>query len=322
MDIRALQFLVSVIDAGSMSAAARRLGTTRSNVSRRLKALEHDVQAQLLRRTTRRLEPTQIGWALYEHAAKITRELAALHATVEDLGRSLRGHLRVSVPTGLGQLVLGPLLLEFAEKYPDVSLQLTFSNYVFDLLSDEIDVALRLGSEPPSGYVSSLLATVDWALCMAPRYARERDSIAHPAELANYPALTPQLRDRRLVLRLLGEGGPHHVELKPRLQAADLLLVKRAVLQGAGLGVLPHYAVAEELAAGTLVEVLPRFRLDLERWANRLYLVTLPSPYPSVAARALMDHLSERFAADGELHRLLARSGPAQHDLSPQRNTP
>lgn len=308
MDIKALQFLVSVVDAGSMSGAARRLGTTRSNVSRRLKALEHSVQAQLLRRTTRRLEPTQVGWVLYQHAAKIVRELAALQATVEDVGRTLRGHVRVSMPTGLGQLVLGPLLLDFAEQYPQVSLQLTFSNYVFDLLSDEIDVAVRLGAEPPSGYVAQELASIDWVLCVAADYQRTRGLIAQPADLAHMPALTPQLRDTRLVLRLLGEGGSQYVELKPRLQSADLQLVKQAILRGAGLGVLPRYAVNEELHSGALVEVLPSFRLDASRWASRLFLVTMPSPYPSVAARALVDFLSAQFAPGSAARRLLTRA--------------
>lgn len=293
MDLVTLRYLMSVIDAGSMSAAARRLGTTRSNVSRRIKALEVAVHAQVLRRSTRRVEPTEIGWALYQHARRILREMAALEATVNDLGSSLRGHVRLSVPTGLGQIVFGPLLLEFAERYPDITLRLTFSNYIFDLLSDEIDLAVRLAAEPPAGYRTIDLGPVDWVLCATPDY-HERHAIHKPVDLARCPAVTPQLRENRLVLRLRGAGNAERVELRPRLQSADLILARTVVERGGGVGVLPRYAVAEALTRAELVELLPTYRVDVGREASRLYLVTVPSPSPPPPVCALLEFLGER----------------------------
>src|SRR4051812_5933184 len=120
MDLNALKLLVEIVDAGNLSAAARRLNTTRSNVSHRLKAFEKSVGVQLLRRTTRRIEPTQIGHALYEHGSKIMREMDAANAVITTLGKSLRGHVRISIPTGLGQMIVGALLIEFAGKYPEI----------------------------------------------------------------------------------------------------------------------------------------------------------------------------------------------------------
>ncbi|HJV76394.1 MAG TPA: LysR family transcriptional regulator [Noviherbaspirillum sp.] len=307
MDIKALQFLVAVVDSGSMSAAAKRLGSTRSSVSRRLKALEQTMRVQLLRRTTRRLELTHIGWALYEHAVKITQEMAALQATVEDMGRSLRGHLRVSVPVGLGQMMLGPLLLEFCERYPEVTLQLTFSNRVFDLLAEEIDVAVRVAATPPDSYVARELAKVDWILCVSPTYLAQHGAPANPAQLSRYSVVMPPVRNNRLVLQLSDGTRNHSVELIPRLQCADLQFLKRAILAASGYGVLPHYLIRDELADGRLLQALPGYKPDTELWGDKLYLITAPNLYPTLAIRTLVEFLRAQFAEGGSAHELLAK---------------
>ena len=179
MDIKSLQCLCAVVETGSMSGAARRLGTSRSHISRRLKVMEQDLQLQLFRRTTRRVEPTQIGWALYEHAARISQELGALQATVDDLGKNLRGHIRLSAPVALGQQVVGPLLLEFARLYPEVSLQLTFGNRIFDLVAAEIDVAIRVTSTPPDALVARDPGAGRLGAVRQPRFSAQA---GHPAD--------------------------------------------------------------------------------------------------------------------------------------------
>ena len=110
-------------------------------------------------------------------------ELAALQATVDDLGQNLRGHIRLSVPVALGQQVVGPLLLEFAALYPEVSLQLTFSNRIFDLVAAEIDVAIRVTSTPPDTLVARDLGPVDWALCASPAYLQQHGTPQQPDDL-------------------------------------------------------------------------------------------------------------------------------------------
>src|SRR4030095_8859652 len=170
MDLNALKLFVEIVDAGSLSAAARRLNTSRSNVSQRLKVFEQAIGAQLLRRSTRRTEPTQLGYTLYEHGSHIIRELAGATAAVSTLGKSLQGHLRVSIPTALGHLHIAPLLIEFAQRYPDITLEVVFSNRIVDLMASHIDVALRVTSEPPEQYVARELARIAWVLCSSPAY--------------------------------------------------------------------------------------------------------------------------------------------------------
>jgi len=311
MDVNGLRFLVEIIESGSLSAAARRLDTTRSNVSRRLKTLERQWRVQLLRRTTRRVEPTQIGAALCEHAKRITGELDALQGTLDSLGKTLRGHVRVSVPTGLGQLVLGPLLLDFAKLHPEVTLEVTLSNRVVDLVAQEVDVACRIAVTPPQDCVARELARIDWVLCGTPEYLAEHGVPKRPSDLVSHSVLTTPTTAQRLTMTIESRTQRHQIEVVPRIQCADFLFLHRAIASGLGIGALPRYIANEGLEAGTLRALLPGYRFDVERLGDRLYLITLPNLYPTLAARALIEYLQQRLRDSAALRRLLSASEPA-----------
>lgn len=293
MDLNALKMFVEIVDAGNLSAAARRLNTTRSNLSHRLKSFEQAVGVQLLRRSTRRMEPTQVGYALYEHGSRIVREMSAANAAVATLGKSLQGHVRVSIPTGFGQLYLGPMLIEFAQQYPEITLEVVFSNRITDLMASEIDVALRITSDPPDQYVARELARIDWVLCASPRYAKRKGMPRKPEDLGEHELVsTPTARGRRLAIRLQRQGRQAEVALQPHIQSESFLFLKDAVLAGIGLGVLPFYAVHDELDSGALIRVLPAYVADI--WGDRLFMITAPNLYPTLAARSLMEFMKSR----------------------------
>ena len=293
MDLNALKLFVEIVDAGSLSAAARRLNTSRSNVSQRLKVFEQAIGAQLLRRSTRRTEPTQLGYTLYEHGSNIIRELAGATAAVSTLGKSLHGHLRVSIPTALGQLHIAPLLIEFAQRYPDITLEVVFSNRIVDLMASRIDVALRVTSEPPEQYVARELARIDWVLCASPAYLASKGAPRDPADLAQHALVTSTVdQGNRLGIRLTRQDHVSEITVLPRIQSQSFMFLKDAVVAGLGLGVLPFYAVHRELGDGSLVRVLSEHGVDV--WGDRLFLITAPSLYPTLAARSLIEFLKTR----------------------------
>ena len=293
MDLNALKLFVEIVDAGSLSAAARRLNTTRSNVSQRLKLFEKAVGVQLLRRSTRRIEPTELGHALYDHGSKIMREMAAASAAVATLGKSLHGHLRISVPTGLGQLHLAPLVIEFAAQYPDITLEVIFSNRVVDLMEAQVDVALRILSDPPEQYVARELAKIDWVLCASPDYLARKGTPQAASDLAGHALVsTPIPQGSRQVVKLHRRGEQSEVAVRPHIQSESFLFLKDTVLAGIGLGVLPLYAVHAELDLGHLLRVLPAHRVDV--WGDRLFMITAPNRYPTLAARSLIDFMKRR----------------------------
>ena len=153
MDTNALSLLVEIVDTGNLSQAARKLKMTRANVSYHLTQLEKSLGVQLIKRTTRRAEPTEVGLRLYEHGRNIRNELAAARETITSLGQELLGRVGISVPSGYGQIVMSDWLIEFKRLYPGIVLDVLFENRT-DHLRDEVDIAIRVMPEPPPALVA------------------------------------------------------------------------------------------------------------------------------------------------------------------------
>jgi DNA-binding transcriptional LysR family regulator len=165
LDADALLLLVDIVDAGGLSQAARKRRMSRANVSYHLAQMEGAAGVQLVRRTTRRIEVTEAGQRLYRHGCVIRDELLAAQESVASLAAGLHGHVRLAVPTGFGQMVMSHWLIEFKRQHPSITLSLVFDNRVDDLLRDEVDVAVRVLSEPPPSLVARELAPVRHIAC-------------------------------------------------------------------------------------------------------------------------------------------------------------
>ena len=165
MDQSALTLLVEIIDAGNLSRAAAKLKMSRANVSYHLQQLEKSVGVQLVRRTTRRVEPTEVGLRLYEHGRAIRNELAAAGETIRSLGKGLQGRVGLAVPSGYGQLVMTDWLIAFKRQYPDIVLDVIFENRVDNLVRDEVDIALRVLPTPPDNLVARHMAEMNYVAC-------------------------------------------------------------------------------------------------------------------------------------------------------------
>ncbi|KAA6128595.1 LysR family transcriptional regulator [Cupriavidus cauae] len=295
MDLNLIQAFVDIVDAGNLAEAGRRRGVTRSQVSRQLRELEVQAGAQLMRRTTRRLELTEPGHALYRHGLAILREVASAQAEIDSLGKTLRGHVRLSVPTGLGDTFVAPLLLAFAERHPGITLRVFFNNRVNDLIAAEIDVALKVTSQPPLDHVARDVCAIEWGLYAAPSYLERFGPIRVPADLAATDFLCPPYFARPFELHLMRGDERDAVQLLPRLQSEHFPFLIRAVQAGHGVCLLPVYAGWQDAHAGRLVQVLPDWRP--EGLGDRLYLITTPNPHPPMATRALIDFLREQIPA-------------------------
>lgn len=303
LDLNLIQLFVTIVEAGTLSEAASRQGVTRSHVSRNLQKLERAFGAQLIRRTTRRLELTEQGAVLYEHGARMAREVESARHALQKLGAEPTGHVRLSLPTGLGELdALRPLLVRFALDHPGLSLRVLFSNRVSDLISSEIDVALRVISEPPQDYVARELGNVKWHLCAAPSYLQTVGMPKHPRDLARLDLLCPPGARPQTSLRLTRKGQAYETKLAPRLQSEYFPFLAQAARDGAGIALLPAYIVQPDLQAGRLRDVLPAYQA--EGPGDKLYILTSPTPYPSTAQRALVDFLKSEL--EPLLHRFLA----------------
>lgn len=294
VDLNLIRLFVTVVESRSLSEAAQRSGMTRSNMSHRLKSLELMLGAQLLTRTTRRMELTQAGELLYARGARMLEEVDAARTSIDSLGQTVSGDVRIRLPTGLGRLYLAPLLLDFARQYPDISLRVMINDHIGDLISSEVDIALKITFSPPLDQVALRLCSVFWCLCAAPAFLQVHAGIHGIADLGNVDLIAPASMGRRFALKLERRGEVLLVQVTPRLQSGDYPFIKQATLGGLGVALLPRYTVWRELAGGQLKEVLPDFLP--EGVGDSLYLLTAPNRFPTLATRTLLNFITEAIA--------------------------
>lgn len=290
MNLATLSLLVDIIDAGNLSKAAVRLGVSRASVSQRLNQLERDLDQQLLRRTTRQIEPTELGWKLYEHGRAMRQELQAAAESVSSLGQGLQGTVRLSVPSGYGQLTMSSWLTEFMQLYPGVTLEVVFDNDIDDLLEGEVDFAMRVMTAPPPNLIARDMGPVHYVACAAPSLVQQHGLPRSLAELHQVPLITSNLTGQKLRLAGHRVGRSTELRIKPRLMSANFYFLRDAILQGLGVGVVPDYMVQEPLLRGDLVR-LPFEPGSLDFLSTNKYLLYMPTRFQTKAISTLIDFL-------------------------------
>jgi DNA-binding transcriptional LysR family regulator len=291
MDLNLIGLFVEIVESRSLSAAARKLGMTRSNISQRLKLLERETGTQLLRRSTRNFELTQAGHTLYDCGQRMLEDLSTARAAIDSLGQTLSGRVRISVPTGFGRMFIGSKLLEFARMHPGITLNVTFNNRIEDLIAAEVDVALKITATPPLDYVARNICSIDWNLYASADYVEKHGPIDSPEDLERQTLVASPYPSRRVTMALThrqDEADVRAITMQPALQSSDYPFLTEAVCQGMGIGLLPAYVPYAPMSRG-LLRVLPQYRVA--GLQNTLYIVTLPNRYPSPATQAVIDYL-------------------------------
>lgn len=293
----ALTLLVEIIDAGNLSEAARKLKMTRANVSYHLNQLERSVGLQLVRRTTRRVEATEAGLRLYAHGRSIHNELLAARESVAALGSTLQGRVRLSVPSGYGQIVMSGWLLDFKRRYPGIVLDVMFENRVEDLLREEVDIAIRVMSEPPQSLVARDLGPVRWVACAAAGFAQGQGMPVDLEGLRRAPLITAGVVGRQLRVAAYLGTERHEVVLEPTLISENFLFLREAVLAGLGVGILPDYVVQDDVASGKVRTTLEAWRLSI--FGTRMFMLYMPNRHHTRAAATLIEFILARSAEAG-----------------------
>ena len=288
MDTKSLTLLVEILDAGNLSEAARRLKMTRANVSYHLSQLERSVGMQLVRRTTRRVEPTEIGLKLYKHGRSIQDELAAARESIETLGKTPQGKVRLSVPSGYGQFVMTPWLLEFKKTYPDIVLDVLFENRA-DNLRDEVDIAIRVMQEPPLSVIARSLGDVRYVACASKDYAEQHGLPQTLMELRASPLITAGVMGRQLRVAAYQGLERQEVTLEPTLSSEHFPFLREGILAGLGVGLVPDYVLQDKIASGEVLTTLHDYRLSI--FGTHMYLLYLPNRHQTRAVRTCIDFL-------------------------------
>jgi len=305
MDQGALSLLVDIIEAGNLSRAATQLGMSRANVSKRLNQFERQLGAELLRRSTRQLEPTELGWQLYEHGKAIRHELMAAQESVQSLGQGLGGTVRLSVPGGFGQHTMSAWFIEFMTMYPAITLDVIFDNDIEDLIKGSVDFAVRVMGETPTNAVARSLGDVAYVACATPQRVREYGMPRTLDAFADLPLITSELTGQKL--QAAGRSG-RAASIRPRLMSANFFFLRDAILQGLGVGLVPRYMVDGDLASGALQQ-LPLPPQDLAFLRTTMYLLYMPARYQTRAVTTLIAFLRDKAAQLAMTRGLDAESG-------------
>lgn len=252
-----LETFIKVVEANSLALAAKRLGLSAAAVSKQLSALENDLKMNLLSRTTRRLELTELGHIYYEHCKKVIKKIDDLDGIMNSLQQEPSGELTVLSSRYFADHCIVPHLQEFFTRYPKVTLDLTIISRASDLLREDIDLFFGIAHPLPPEAVQQEIAQGYFSLCASPSYLKEHGIPKHPQDLAHHHFITYSIR--QACHRLSFNNGTE-IYLNPLLRVNDTKMMIASALQGLGFVKLHQLESEEHLSAGTLVEILAEFR--------------------------------------------------------------
>lgn len=289
--LTAMRQLVRAVELGSLSAVARELGTTQPTVSKTVAALERQLGARLLTRTTTNLLPTEAGKRFYERARRVLEEYNEAVADVRGQIERPEGHLRVNVPVSLGVLRLNALMMEFMQLYPGIEVELIFNDRFVDLAEEAIDVVLRLGSELPLDAVARRIATSPRYFVAAPSLLAAAPEIRSPADVLAFPYLRfAWLAAGASLLLTHIAGTTTSITPQGRYTVNSSLAIRESLLLSAGIGFAPAWLVGDLIESGQLVRVLPEWHGQ----THEAFLLYPQRRYQPLRARLLLEFLEQR----------------------------
>ena len=291
----AMQSFVRVVESGSFVAAAERLGTSTSSLSRQIADLEQHLGARLLNRTTRRLSLTESGQAFYERSVALLSDLAEAESIVGQAAVAPRGTLRLTCSYNMAEKRVAPAIAAFVERYPDVKFDVVVSDRLVDLIDEGFDLAIRVGQVGSDRLVARRLGSMQLIACAAPAYLERRGSPAVPTDLAAHNVLTYAYASAPRSWRFADSSGQHHdVRVTGSLHANSGDALAAAAIAGLGIVCEPDFLVGGAIDDGRLVRVLPGF----EAMRGDIWAVYPSHRHLSLKVRLFVDHIKQWFDPD------------------------
>jgi DNA-binding transcriptional LysR family regulator len=298
IDLNRISVFVRVVEAGSFTAGARRMGMTVSSASRAVAQLEGELGVGLLQRTTRRLNLTDAGEHYFRRMQAVITEAEEASLAAQGFARDPRGTVRITAPHDLGGGKRFPdIVAAVARRHPGIVLELKLTNRFVDLVGEGIDLAIRAGVLSDSALMARKVAESDLGVFGAPAYLERRGQPRRPSDLVHHDCLSYGGRDGRLPWRLSGPGGEQTIATSGPVVCDDMIFLRDAAIAGIGLALIPVDIARIAVSAGRLTRVLPRYGHQ----GGGVYLVW-PSqklvPARVVAVREMLaNELEELYAA-------------------------
>lgn len=259
--ISELAIFAAVVEENSFSKAALKIGLSKTVVSKKVSALEKELNTQLLYRTTRKLSLTDAGRLLYKHAKGINQQANDAFTAVNELSKDISGHITMSVPTISGELLLADLVANFCKTYPKITIELRLENKLVDLVEEGVDLAIRTADLEDSSLIAVSLLESNWVVCASPNYLQSAKKLKTIDDLKQHNCLCYDLQTNGSnEWRFEDHGKQKSILVKGSMSSNNALSLKKAALNDIGLIYVPKCSIYEELQNGSLESVLNNYK--------------------------------------------------------------
>ncbi|WP_350015487.1 LysR family transcriptional regulator [Rhodanobacter sp. IGA1.0] len=287
-----MEMFVRVVESGSFTAAAELSRVSPTMVAKHVRAIEDRLGARLLHRTTRRQQLSDVGRLYYERCKQALADVELAEASASELQSSPRGRLRLVSPVSFGSHSLVPALSEYMARHPEVGVELTLDNGRPSLVDEGFELGIHIGDINEPGLVARPLQPYRRRLAAAPAYLERHGQLDHPQQLVAHECLGLSYWRRHDLWRLVGPGGATcNVAVQGRFTANQGDALRIAALNGIGIVLQPEAVLADDLASGRLLPVLPEWSLA----PSPMYLIYPQNLHPTAKLRTVIDFLVERF---------------------------
>ncbi len=291
-----MEAFATVVDQGGFTDAAKKMGISKSAVSKHVSALEARLGARLLNRTTRRVSPTEIGLAYYDRARRVLTDAGEADALVSSMQSAPSGLLRISVATDFGVSLLSPVLADFLQEFPDITVNMVLNNRYVELMSEGFDMAIRVGELEDNTMRSRKLTDTTKRMIGSPEYFEKHGRPAKIDDLNDHKLLHYSNQSSGNVWKITAPSGERRqVRTTGWLTVNDGQSLLNAAVSGLGIAYLPSYLYADAMRAGLVLDAIPELPVE----TLGIYAVYPPGRFTQPKVRALIDFLSETFADKG-----------------------
>lgn len=287
-----MQTFTRVVDAGSISGAAERMGIAKSAVSRRLKELEEHLGVALFNRTTRQMNLTDTGSAFYQQAVRILDDVLEAELSTSQAHGTLKGSLKVALPQSFGVMHMGAAINEFLQIHPQIEFDLDFNDRQVDLIQEGFDLAIRIANLTDSTLIARRLAPIKMMLCVSPGYLKKHGTPQTPDDLLNHQCMAYSLlSDYRTWSFTDKNNQQHKIIIKPHIKATVGEFLRDAAVSDQGIILVPTFIAYKEIKQGKLVPLLSEYQLS----QVNAYAIYPQTRHLSQRVRVFVDFLVKRF---------------------------
>lgn len=288
---------VAVMEAGSFARAAERLRTSAGQASKLVSRLESELGVRLLNRTTRALAATEAGQAYFERMRILLADFDALEEAVRNVSGTPKGRLRITAPVSFGAVQLAPVLVEFARQFPQIELDVSFSDRVVSLVDEGFDIAIRIGSPADSSLIARHLCEARIVVCASESYLRSHERPYLPPDLAAHDCIIDtNFREPGLWAFREADGTDRFVEVTGRLRFSNADVALTAAEAGLGVARAPSFIAGLGFRAGRLVPLLREF----EPKPLSIYAIYPPGRHLAIKVRVFVDFLVAHYRSGPE----------------------